>query len=78
MQAHGIGKYILDEEAVSQTYEYAVKINRLNTAIERVLGNIEDQPIPVPDDLSQQLRELLESRPELSWDAAIQQISRSA
>jgi len=74
LEEHGIEKVIPDRETLDKTYRLFERGRRLEEEFKRVEENLAATEVPVPDDIEQRVAEILEERPALRWDAAVQEI----
>jgi hypothetical protein len=73
---HGITKVVPDAEHLEAAWRAAKAHAEIEEAVEEANKRAERwQAEPAPDDLADQVRGLLERHPEMSWDAALREIS---
>ncbi len=77
LDQQGIKKVIPDENTLGEAYARAIKVATVNQAIEDAMGDAEEaaENHPVPKTLAQQIREQLQEKPELPWDAVVAEVA---
>jgi hypothetical protein len=76
LQEHGVEKVIPDVGVLEQAWERAYMAQRINVLIDHVYeGRAGDVPVeamrPMPENITQRIRDRLEGNPEESWDEAL-------
>jgi hypothetical protein len=73
LKEHGIAKVIPDEDELAAAYKFFVRNLDIEKAIERELKRrkSDEDAIKVPDNLADQVRKTLSTRPQLRWDSAV-------
>lgn len=74
--AAGVRKVIPDGNQLQDAYRRAALLARAETAAQRILEDAES--VEIPDQLDEQIRDLLSSDPALPWDGAIARLVREA
>lgn len=75
LEAHGIEKVVPDDDVLGKAYRRAVKVARIQQAIDEITGE-EDQDVEIPDDLAERIRGKFEHEDRaMSWDAAVAEIA---
>jgi len=68
-EEHGVEKFIPDLESLETSYRRAEYLSQLQEIIDEV--ELPDNNEPVPDNIMESIKEILEDDPTLSWDEAI-------
>lgn len=68
---HGVKKVIPGPEALADAYRVKVLRNRINRMAAEEVERMNGERIEVPEGLGDEVAQMLEQRPELSWDQAI-------
>jgi hypothetical protein len=77
--AHGIKKIIPDREMLARVYRSSLREIEIREIIERELAELdEEEDTAVPDNLTDQVAELLRQNPAWRWDRAIAEITGAA
>jgi hypothetical protein len=78
LHQHGIRKVIPDTQTISTAFRRAFSTHRLNLAMAKTRRKIDRQAatLPVPDDLTVRIAEMLKQNPETSWDTAVAEMAR--
>jgi hypothetical protein len=69
---HGVKKLVPDQDTLAEAYLQAHKLNRINAVVAEFLKS-DDVKVEVPDNLEEQVRQMIEGT-NLSWDQAIWRI----
>jgi hypothetical protein len=70
LQAHGVEKFIPDDDVLASAYRRACKLVRLQRLIDRELSEQGDEEIPIPEDLAPLVRKCIQGT-HISWDQAV-------
>jgi DNA topoisomerase VI subunit B len=73
---HGVLKLIPDAATLARAYRRATRLARLQRTVEDLLADDEEEPIDVPHDLEQQVREAMQGNTNC-WDSALGSLVRS-
>jgi hypothetical protein len=68
---HGIQKVVPNDDLLRDAYHLYAKSKRVEEIVAEAIGEIDDEDIPVPDDLSGRVTALLKKDPKLRWDEAV-------
>jgi hypothetical protein len=68
---HGIQKVVPNDKLLRDTYQLYARSKRVEEIVAEAIGGIDDEDIPVPDDLSARVTALLKKNPKLRWDEAV-------
>ena len=75
LTAHGIRKIVPDDDDLAAAWRAAKAHAEIAATVEKANEHAQRwQDEPAPDDLADQIRELLEADPTLSWDEALRRI----
>jgi hypothetical protein len=75
---HGVQKVVPASDILGKAYQQAVRTIAYNAELNRLEASLQHQPIDIPDALAAHVRDVLLRYPELSWDAAVLRIARTA
>jgi hypothetical protein len=74
----GVKKIVPDEDLLTEAYIGMERGQRLQEAFdeieEKLDEELDEEGIEAPDDLQQRVKEILQQRPDLRWDAAVAEI----
>lgn len=70
LEAHGVVKFIPDQEALQAAWKRAWRIHRLNEALAKADQELGEPP-PSPPDLKDRVQQYLKEHPALPWDVAV-------
>jgi DNA topoisomerase VI subunit B len=73
---HGVTKVVPDEQLLTTAYEWAMRNAKVQEVVEDAIAKMEEEEIEPPEDLMQQVTELLKKKPTLAWDDAVGMIAR--
>jgi hypothetical protein len=68
---HGIQKVVPNDDLLRDAYQLYAKSKRVEEIVAEAIGEIDDEDITVPDDLSSRVTALLKEDPKLRWDEAV-------
>ena len=73
LQEHGICKVVPDKDLLCETYQAVHRSTQLEEIFEEAENEFEEteSDIDVPDDLENQVREILKKHADLRWDDAV-------
>lgn len=79
LEAHGVEKVVPDGKTLAAAYQHVRQRNALKQKVEELLQQAETDPtvFTTPDDLEDQVRDLIDGTPD-SWEDAIKQIASDA
>jgi Topoisomerase 6 subunit A/Spo11, Toprim domain len=73
--AHDVAKVIPDEDTLADAYRHKMVAFQFQEGIEKLRRQLPDpETIEVPDDLADQIDDVLAETPELSWDGTLWQL----
>jgi hypothetical protein len=74
LKAYGLKKVIPDDDVLAEAYQAFHRSRQLQEIFEEVESGFDEteDEIDVPDDLKEQVREILEKHNDLRWDDAVQ------
>lgn len=73
---HGAAKVEPDEKTLADAYRAFVRGERARRAFDEHLGGIRAEPVDIPPDLADRLRNKLASNPREPWDHSLREIAR--
>jgi hypothetical protein len=68
---HGIRKVVPNDDLLRDAYNLYAKSKRVEEIVAEAISEVDDEDIPVPDDLSARVTALLKKDPKLRWDEAV-------
>jgi hypothetical protein len=68
---HGIQKVVPNDKLLRNTYQLYARSKRIEEIVAEAIGEIDDEDIAVPDDLSSRVTALLKKDAKLRWDEAV-------
>ena len=74
---HGVSKLVPDAEMLSEAYQRAIFLQKVDAETEAIRERIKTEGGTVPDDLARQVTKSLEDNNQLSWDMAVWDIASS-
>jgi Topoisomerase 6 subunit A/Spo11, Toprim domain len=72
LKAYGLKKVVPDDEVLGKAYQAFHRSQQLRVKFEKMQDDFEDIGIAVPENLSEQIRTILDQHGDLRWDDAIQ------
>jgi hypothetical protein len=72
LKAYGLKKMIPNDELLVQSYRAFHRSQQLRKKFEKIKDEFQETRIQVPEDLSEQVRAILDEHDDLRWDDAIQ------
>ncbi len=75
LQEYGAKKVIPDAKVLRSAYRRAVFLQQLDAAQAELAEKIKREKVALPAALAREIRRLLKSRPEMSWDEAVWQLA---
>ena len=72
---HGVSKLIPAAETLSEAYQRAIFLQKVDAEIKEIRERIKTERGAVPDDLERQVTEMLKDNSELSWDEAVWEVA---
>jgi len=75
--ANGVGKLVPNADMLAAAYQSNIRTARINEVVDRAILEATDEDVTVPDDLADQVADLLRARPSWRWDAAVAEIARN-
>jgi len=74
LAAHGVKKIVPEKGQLEKAYRLFVRNARVKEVVEAAIDAMTETPIEVPADLDEQVHEVLEEHPALSWDKAVRKV----
>jgi hypothetical protein len=76
LEEHGVEKVVPDDDVLKKHARHIIKRRLIEQAIAKISDEFTEQAeaVELPEDLREQIKELLEAEPELPWDAALTRI----
>jgi hypothetical protein len=68
---YGIQKVVPNDKLLRDTYQLYARSKRIEEIVAEAIGEIDNEDIAVPDDLSARVTVLLKKDPKLRWDEAV-------
>jgi len=72
---HEVTQMMPDEDTITAAYKRAVFLKRIQTKIEEIVEEIEDDEVEVPGDLIKQVKDKQADKPLASWDHIVWDIA---
>jgi hypothetical protein len=78
LDEHGVEKVIPEADVLTTQYRRALARHAVNDKIDEIASSIRDDAdaAEIPADLADQVRELLDDDPSMSWDDAVAEIAK--
>jgi hypothetical protein len=71
LNEHGIKKIVPTKEKLDEAYRLFTRGKLIEKAVEEAIAVIGDDPIEIPGDLEERVREHIEENPSCPWDEAV-------
>jgi DNA topoisomerase VI subunit B len=78
LMEHGVRKVIPDAGTLAQAYRSNIRSAKIEEIIDKMISEITEDEVKVPDDLADQIADLLRKNPSWRWDDAVAEIARPA
>jgi len=77
LEEHGVEKVVPNADFLIETYRHIIAAQFAEEHCKKVIEEVRQhgQEAEVPDDLAGRVAKLLQAKPELSWDSAVQEIA---
>jgi len=75
LREHGAKKVIPDAKVLRSAYRRSVFLQQLDAAQAKLAEQIKREKVALPAALTRQVKRLLKSRPEMSWDEAVWELA---
>jgi hypothetical protein len=78
LEEHGVEKLIPDEATIEKHARRIVEQIGTEKALKEILVEIQEeaQTVPLPENLTERIKEMLKDSPEMSWDTAVAEVIR--
>lgn len=79
LEENGIEKLIPDAKTLEKAYRRSYKLKKLQKVIDKQEKRLskKSKKLEIPDNLEEQLQEILDQNPELPWDKAIHRVKKN-
>ena len=77
LEEHGVEKVVPNADFLIETYRHIIAAQFAEEHCKKLIEEVRQhgQEAEVPDDLAGRVAKLLQAKPELSWDSAVQEIA---
>jgi DNA topoisomerase VI subunit B len=74
LKQHGVRKVVPADELLAKTYRAHVRSERVRAEVERIIATAATEDIPVPDNIREQVIDLIKRKHNMPWDEAVAEI----